>query len=189
MRMDTSKSTSASISPTLITLLCVPQPTSVPSTGKFYCVAFDHYWRKSNPTAAPSIDLLINAWKIDYDVYRIISPLLRPRSTWHNVANQIESSSLLVPSMIKLLWYHIMPVFRFVPLSVMRIWGGKKNKRKINNIWANTNTVWTWAARCVLMMYMASNMAHVSVGEDVLKWATRALMIESALVWILCASC
>lgn len=88
------------------------------------------------------IDLLIHAWNIDYDVYfyaHLGSPLLPPTSSLHVVGYEIKS--LLVPCMIKLLWYASFP--RFAVSRMMKMWG-EKNKRKINNIWANMNTAWTW---------------------------------------------
>lgn len=67
------------------------------------------------------------------------SPLLPPTSSLHVVGYEIKS--LLVPCMIKLLWYASFP--RFAVSRMMKMWG-EKNKRKINNIWANMNTAWTW---------------------------------------------
>lgn len=75
-------------------------------------------------------------------------PLFSPAYAANNVCRNSKSSRAWWNYCDITLWHSFVSAFILVFECDESCGGKERNKRKINNIWANMNTVWTWAPRC-----------------------------------------
>lgn len=120
-------------------------------------ISLEHIPKRTRKWSSVRSDLLINAWKIDYDVY------VRCVQT-HPVCIHCcrKRNRVVAGARCKIKTASCQARFSEKWGTNVMGWGWMRNKRKINNIWANMNTAWTWGGSMVYMA-LAYGMARADV--------------------------